>query len=75
MYEVITKVLEVPVPFNFLIMGLALCTLFGVIAVIATEVRKFATHRLDLEMKRELLDQGVPPEEIESVLRAGRPKK
>ena len=72
MSELITKVLEVPIPFNFLIVALLLCTVVGIIGVIVMEVRKFATHRLDLDMKREMLDRGMPPEEIEQVLRAGR---
>ena len=72
MSELLTKVLEVPIPFNFLIVFFALGTILGVIGVIVMEVRKFATHRLDLNMKREMLGQGMTPEEIERVLQAGR---
>ena len=72
MSNLVTKALEVPIPFNFLIVALVLCAFVAVVGVIVVELRKFATHRLDLDMKREMLDRGMPPEEIEQVLRAGR---
>ena len=71
MYELIREVLDIPVPFNMVIVIVFLCTVSGVITGIAKEVRKFAVHRMELDMKREMVDRGMPPEDIERVIRAG----
>ena len=39
---------------------------------IAEQVRKYACHREELNLKRELLDRGMAIDEIERVLAAGR---
>ena len=74
MSEVIVKILELPVPFNLATIAVILGIGMAVIAIIAGEVRKHTSHRLDLEAKREMLAQGMTPEEIDRVLRAGKGK-
>ena len=71
MYEMIKAALEIPIPFNMIIICTALLLVPATIAVIAIEVRKFATHRMDLDIKREMIDQGMSVEEIERVIQAG----
>lgn len=75
MSDVIMRILEVPAPFNVGIVAVVMGIGLAMIAVVAGETRKFATHRLDLETKRDLLEQGMPADEIDRVLRAGRGKK
>lgn len=71
MYEIVKQVLEVQAPFNMVIVVVFIGAVGGVIGTISKEIRKFATHRSDLEMKREMLDRGLGVEEIDQVLRAG----
>ena len=75
MSEVFIKIIEVPAPFNVAIIAVVMGIGMAVIGVVAGEIRKFATHRLDLDAKRDLLEQGMDPDEIDRVLRAGRGKK
>lgn len=63
--------LEVPFPFNMIIILGALGIGMATIALVATEVRKYFTHRNELEAKREMVAQGLSAEEIERVLAAG----
>lgn len=70
MYDVIKTALEVPAPFNMIIVCTALVAAPAAVTGIAVELRKFATHRLDLNAKREMVDQGMTADEIERVLRA-----
>ena len=71
MYEMIKAVFEIQTPFNMIIVCTALVMVTGAIGAIAMEVRKFATHRMDLGLKREMIEQGMSAEEIESVFQAG----
>ena len=47
----------------------------GVVASLASgvakEICKFATHRMDLDMKREMMDRRMSAEEIERAIGAG----
>ena len=70
MYELVKTALEVPLPFNMIIVLGTLGIGMGTLTAIAGEIRKFATHRLDLDFKRELVDRGIPPDEIEQILQA-----
>ena len=72
MSDVMMKILEVPAPFNLAIIAVVLGITVPIVAIIASEIRKFATHRQDLEAKRDMLDRGMPVEEIERVLQAGQ---
>ena len=62
--------LAVPIPFNMIIV----CTIFlaggSALVGIAMQIRKIATHRMDLELKRRMIDEGMTAEDIERVLRA-----
>ena len=71
MYEVLKTALEVQFPFNMIIVLGGLGILMAGVAVVATEVRKYATHRADLDTKRELAAQGMSADEIERVLQSG----
>ncbi|TWT72688.1 hypothetical protein Pla123a_39860 [Posidoniimonas polymericola] len=72
MYEVVKQVLEIQEPFNMIIVVVFIGVLGGMVGAVVKELRKYATHRLDLEAKREMLDRGMSAEEIERVLRVGK---
>jgi len=42
----------------------------GVLTAIATQIRKYGTHRQDIEFKRELVDRGLGADEIERIVQA-----
>jgi hypothetical protein len=58
---------------NAVVLIVLIGAIAGVISSIAKQVRKFAVHRQELEFKRELIDRGMQPAEIERVVRAHNP--
>jgi len=60
----------VPTPFNMVVIIVLITSCAGVVSAVAKQIRKYACHRQELEFKRELLDRGLAPEEIELVIRA-----
>ncbi|TWT48653.1 hypothetical protein [Botrimarina hoheduenensis] len=71
MYELIRTALEVQFPFNMIIVLGTLGIALAAIGIVGAEVRKFATHRIDFELKREMVAQGLSAEEIDRLLQAG----
>ena len=59
-----------PIPFNFIIMLMAIIFGAGIITSLIKHIRKFACHRQDLVFKREMIDRGMSVEEIERLLQA-----
>jgi hypothetical protein len=41
-----------------------------VVAILATQIRKYASHRHELELKRDLVERGLSIDEIERVIAA-----
>lgn len=64
------SIFELPVPFNMVVIIVLICTVAGVITAIAKEARKYFCHRNEMELKREMLDRGMEPQEIEEIIRA-----
>ena len=64
------SIIDMPVPFNMVVLIVIICTVAGVITAIAKETRKYFCHRDEMEFKREMLDRGIDPQEIERVMRA-----
>ncbi|MEO1087253.1 MAG: hypothetical protein AAFY88_23710 [Acidobacteriota bacterium] len=58
---------QLGVPFSFVIWIVLICSAAGMVSAFAKELRKFACHRQDLAFKRELLDRGFEPGEVEQV--------
>ena len=71
MSELFQSITNIQAPFNMIV----LVVLIGSAATILTsgfsEVRKYLSHRQDVELKRELLERGMSADEIERVARAG----
>ena len=64
------SIVDMPVPFNMVVLLALIGTAAGVIGTIAKEVRKYFCHQNELELKREMLNRGMEPQEIDQVLRA-----
>jgi hypothetical protein len=70
MSELFQSILHLETPFNWLsLMGLSAFA-FGTLAAIVKQVRKFASHAVELRFKRDLIERGLSVEEIERVLAA-----
>ena len=69
MSELFQSITNIQAPFNMIV----LVVLIGSAATILTsgfsEVRKYLSHRQDVELKRDLLERGMSAEEIELVVR------
>ena len=75
MSSLLESIIDMPVPFNMVVLIVLIGTVAGVIGTIAKEVRKYFCHQNELELKREMLDRGMEPQEIDQVLRANMADK
>ena len=66
----IESIMDMPVPFNMVVLIVLIGCVTGVLTTIAQETRKFFCHREEMELKREMLDRGMDAREIDQVLRA-----
>jgi len=73
MSEVLRSIVDIPSPFNMVVFIMLIGSLAGVIGTIATQVRKYASHRADIQLKRELVERGLTAEEIERIVGAKSP--
>ena len=70
MSEVLKTALEVPFPFNMCIILGALGIMLAMVGIVSAELSKYARHRLDADLKRDLVERGMSAEEIERILEA-----
>ena len=71
MSQAIEAITSIPSPFNMVVLVVMIACSAGVITGVAKEIRKFACHREDVELKRELLAGGMNAADIERVVNAG----
>ncbi len=66
-----SNLLNLPPPFNMIV--LVMLIIFGsmVIGHVVGEIRKYVSHRHELEFKRDLVQRGLSVEEIERIVAAG----
>ncbi len=63
-------VLQLPTPFNMVVIIVMISVVAGVLTTLITQIRKYAGHRQELEFKREMLDRGLSVDEIEQIVQA-----
>ncbi|MEM8944564.1 MAG: hypothetical protein AAGD11_05210 [Planctomycetota bacterium] len=61
---------NVPPPFNMVVYIFLIIGIGSVLTSLMKQIRKYACHRQELDFKRELIDRGMDPDEIEQVVRA-----
>lgn len=71
MSEIITQVFSLPTPFNMVVVIVAIVMGTGAITSVASEIRKYASHRESMEAIRDLAERGMSAAEIERILNAG----
>jgi hypothetical protein len=72
MYEAFQSLLHQQ-PWGMIIMVVLIGSAAGIITAVITETRKYACHRRDTELKRELVERGLSVDEIERIVAAGGP--
>lgn len=68
--EIFKGILSIQTPFNMIVLIVLFGSLAGVLTGIAAQIRKYGSHRHDIEFKRELVDRGLSAEEIERIIKA-----
>lgn len=72
---IIDKVLAIPIPFNMIIVMVAIIFGTGIITSIAKQIRKYFCLREELEFKREMIDRGMTPDEVEKLVNCKSPSQ
>lgn len=70
MYDLLEGILRMPAPFNMIVLIVLITCGAGVVTSSFKQVRKYACHRRDIELKRELVERGLSVEEIERIVAA-----
>jgi hypothetical protein len=70
MTDLFQSLMNLPVPFNMIVLIVLISCTAGVITSIAKQIRKFGSHRQELEFKRELVERGMTADEIERIVAA-----
>ena len=65
-------IMDMPAPFNMVVLVVLIVFTAGIFTSLFKQIRKYACHRQDVELKRELVERGLSAEEIERILAAGR---
>jgi hypothetical protein len=73
--DLIDKVLAIPVPFNMIIVIMAIIFGTGIITSVAKQVRKYLCLREELLFKREMIDRGMSPQEVEKLVKCKSPSQ
>jgi hypothetical protein len=66
-------IMSIPAPFNMVVLIVLFGCIAGIIKAIIKESRKYASHRHELELKRELVERGLSADEIERIIAARGP--
>jgi hypothetical protein len=70
MSSLFDSIVALPTPFDMVVLIVLIGSVAGVIATIAKEVRVYLCHRNEMELKREMLDLRMKPQDMEQVMQA-----
>jgi hypothetical protein len=73
MSEFLHTIVNLQSPFNMVVLIVLIGSVAGVLSSIAKQFRKYACHRQDIDFKRELVDRGLPADEIERIIAVQSP--
>jgi hypothetical protein len=73
MGNALRSIVDIPPPFNMIVLIVLIVTAGSAFTAAVSHIRKYFSHRQEIEFKRELLDRGMSAEEIERVVRAQSP--
>lgn len=70
-FDLFKGIVSIPTPFNMVVMVVLIVFTAGIFTSLFKQIRKYACHRQDVELKRELVERGLSVDEIERILAAG----
>jgi hypothetical protein len=70
MADLLKGIVSIPPPFNMIVLIFLIIAVSGVIASLFKQIRKYACHQREIELKRELVDRGLSVDEIERIVAA-----
>lgn len=70
MSDLIHPLVNLPTPFNMIVLVVLIASAASVISCIAKQVRRYGCLRQELDLKRELVERGLSAEEIERIVAA-----
>jgi hypothetical protein len=70
MSDALHSLLNIPTPFNMIVLVILIGSTAKLISAFATQIRHFAIHRTEMNFKRELVERGLSVDEIERVVAA-----
>lgn len=73
MYDLFHSLLNLPTPFNMIVLVVLIGTVGGLIGKVIVQSRAYASHRADLQFKREMVERGLNADEIEQIVAAKSP--
>jgi hypothetical protein len=68
--EMLRGILDIPAPFNMVVLVVLIVCTTGVFTSIFKQIRKYACYRRDIDLKRELVERGLSVDEIERIVAA-----
>ena len=75
MSDIFHSIMSLQSPFNMVVLVVLIGSLFGLLKLIVIQVRIFASHREEVQLKRELVERGLNAEEIERIVLAKSPNE
>jgi hypothetical protein len=69
------SLLNIQSPFNMIVLVVLIGSVVGLLSTIVVQVRLYAAHRADVQLKRELVERGLNADEIERVVAAKTPSE
>ena len=70
MHELIELFKSLGPPWNMIVLVMLISCIASVVKVIAKQSRAYASHRAEMNLKRELVERGLSVDEIERVIAA-----
>ena len=68
MSEFFRDIMSMQSPFNMIVLIVLFGCVAGVLSTIVKQIRKYACHRHEMELKRELVERGLSAEEIQRIV-------
>ena len=73
MTQLIDKIISIPVPFNMIVIIVAISFGTAIITSVAKQIRKYVCLRHELDFKRDMIDRGMSVAEVEQLMAAKSP--
>ena len=70
MSEFFQDIMSMQTPFNMVVLVVFFGCVAGVLSTIIHQIRRYACHRHEIELKREMVERGLSVDEIERIVRA-----